>query len=201
MGDYELKAWFDVTRIEVIEPQVSPTTRWPTCPRRRWADRSPRRSGLENALGGIWTTPRGWRSTPWRALRRPRDLRPRWALPRLTNAPTTTRRCASAATVGGAGRPEAPAAGAPGSGSEHGRLMSHRCPRRHPPPHLHLGLPLAARRRSALSYRLPAAGGDAARQARLGGARGSFRRRLLALRLCFAGGPDRGRLSRPPAPS
>lgn len=59
MGDYELKAWFEVTRIEVIEAGVYTESALAdlTLAKQAVADKKPAVAirHYENALGGIWT--------------------------------------------------------------------------------------------------------------------------------------------------
>jgi tetratricopeptide (TPR) repeat protein len=61
MGDYELKAWFEVNRIEVIEPNVYTDDALSdlALAKQAVADKKPAVAirHFENALGGIWTTP------------------------------------------------------------------------------------------------------------------------------------------------
>src|SRR5437868_9045093 len=61
MGDYELKAWFEVNRVEVIEPNVYTDDALSdlALAKQAVADKKPAVAirHFENALGGIWTTP------------------------------------------------------------------------------------------------------------------------------------------------
>jgi tetratricopeptide (TPR) repeat protein len=61
MGDYELKAWFEVNRIEVIESSVYTDDALAdlALAKQAMADKKPAVAirHFENSLGGIWTTP------------------------------------------------------------------------------------------------------------------------------------------------
>jgi tetratricopeptide (TPR) repeat protein len=61
MGDYELKAWFEVNRVEVIESAVYTDDALAdmALAKQAMADKKPAVAirHFENALGGIWTTP------------------------------------------------------------------------------------------------------------------------------------------------